>query len=1474
MDTKKSKVFQVYSLYDEDRRDGSLMDNTAAPAETIEKNPLSESASVEFAPPTQKEEQEPSKNASTPEDEKRAGAADLQDVSRDHIEIITTPKDIMLPREIDTSLAKKELGTEMEETSIEVLSENNAPNTSADNIKISQAEEFEINTILNKGFLDKPENTPMEKDLTAALIQRVDEEMVDAAVMLKEKEKDGDQEKLKSFQDALINLSQRVEDTIKTGGDKLEENLKKLLEEIATVGSKEWEERFVTEEPKKSLMPALETKTAAEETLAADKTLPEEKSDEPKRTEKKQEIATEKEAKISAEIEAQFQKDFSMAQEDLKNIITTVEAPEGEKTVRFSDLTQGQQFLLLENLKDFALDNAKEQALKNFTEGEKEKYSNAGFIKKAILSFTKTYRRAADMAQIEKDILAKPEMDKGTYTEVLREMLGAASEAPEAEWKDGKLQVNFALEKDFSGIDLKKLNRETAVRGFNDAAAKFADIPAEWAFSKNEGEQKQYRDSKITYAEARGQLLNLKAEGGKEDEALLYIATLDKKVQFTQLFQTNPDVEKAFSETKDKNAWWEGIKAMGAERGKLMFMGKALSTIGAGVAISVGSGFAAPLAVALAGGFAGGALSGGIIGRYMAGKRAGQEIEDKKNLAEIGLTDQSNETEFRAAHEEKEGIEIGTGLADKLGYAVERVLGAGTEEEKGQLLKVLGDRMYYTEKKIAMGVVNFSEGAEGFKSRYELLNVLAAARTLHEMNEPETNEKIENKIDEMLGTQKTRIESAEEKYKSEKTRQGMKYGILLGGTFGTLLSSISYTHAHGGGAPAQPEIPTPAPKIPAPGTDNTIMEKLLPNTNTLPKNTLADDILNKFKFAKNYELPDTVTEPALATPSTNVTAGHEGVIIPSAVKIPESILPQPKMGFSVNHEGTLIPEAVKIPESTLPTQSEMGFSADHGTVVPEAVKIPQEIFPEPQGYGVAEVIISRAQAIENSLHELGKTYTVSKGDTIWGINKTQLGGNEYWKQLGATPEGIRQQNFILDTMRHDLLNRSSADLIKMGIKSGDINRIYPGDKIDFSKVFDKDELSRIFNRAEHLQTQAPPHVSPVPEVLPHAAAAPAQAEVILQPTASPIKHVATDMAIPEKLYPKPNVDERLVPNQIPNHNVSHAATEPLQPESVGQIHHEVIVPTAGHFEAFSIRSQDIPANYKTLVYETIHSQHPNIKLGVYDTPLKEYLAAHPNGLKELNAVFQMKGVTTPEKLPQETLNGSILDYWTRQAVQDELNQRGVSAVHDIAQQIPTQQNAPQQEMRAPIYDETARRIQQDAIETQRNINQSAQETWANTHAPEALMDPYMVSREQIPPQYTQWVQQGMAQQYPDVPPQFYQQRMVDMMARDGYNNTVDTVNRMSQLFGVRMPVQFIHQHSNDTLLDVGARMAWQTAQGSGHLPPNFPNLPSIFGTLGRFTSPNPTDQSIGVSDVSTFVNRTIGDWATNRNINNSGVTHK
>lgn len=94
---------------------------------------------------------------------------------------------------------------------------------------------------------------------------------------------------------------------------------------------------------------------------------------------------------------------------------------------------------------------------------------------------------------------------------------------------------------------------------------------------------------------------------------------------------------------------------------------------------------------------------------------------------------------------------------------------------------------------------------------------------------------------------------------------------------------------------------------------------------------------------------------------------------------------------------------------------------------------------------------------------------VVKGDNTWKILGTIL------KERAADPTirhiTLAHQNFILVALENQLRQMSPAELHEIGFHGNppDINKIYPGNKLDFNKLFNKPGLmDKIMNDAQHL----------------------------------------------------------------------------------------------------------------------------------------------------------------------------------------------------------------------------------------------------------------------------------------------------------------------------------------------------------------------------------------------------------------------
>lgn len=93
---------------------------------------------------------------------------------------------------------------------------------------------------------------------------------------------------------------------------------------------------------------------------------------------------------------------------------------------------------------------------------------------------------------------------------------------------------------------------------------------------------------------------------------------------------------------------------------------------------------------------------------------------------------------------------------------------------------------------------------------------------------------------------------------------------------------------------------------------------------------------------------------------------------------------------------------------------------------------------------------------------------VHKGDTVWGIIDKQLS-----QIKGATYEhlGEARKTFTIDSLKDKVAAMSPDDLKKIGISSGNIDKLNIGDKIDFSKILADENVANALEGAERLNNE-------------------------------------------------------------------------------------------------------------------------------------------------------------------------------------------------------------------------------------------------------------------------------------------------------------------------------------------------------------------------------------------------------------------
>lgn len=105
--------------------------------------------------------------------------------------------------------------------------------------------------------------------------------------------------------------------------------------------------------------------------------------------------------------------------------------------------------------------------------------------------------------------------------------------------------------------------------------------------------------------------------------------------------------------------------------------------------------------------------------------------------------------------------------------------------------------------------------------------------------------------------------------------------------------------------------------------------------------------------------------------------------------------------------------------------------------------------------------------ISNSENSSGLIHEVKSGDNLWDIIKEKIGGQMQEHKLEAG-----QRTYSIDELKDRFARMSPEELKGIGISSGDINDLKPGDKIDLTKILGGEAGSQNINHAilgaEHL----------------------------------------------------------------------------------------------------------------------------------------------------------------------------------------------------------------------------------------------------------------------------------------------------------------------------------------------------------------------------------------------------------------------
>ncbi|MEK7522612.1 MAG: hypothetical protein AAB569_03460, partial [Patescibacteria group bacterium] len=374
-------------------------------------------------------------------------------------------------------------------------------------------------------------------------------------------------------------------------------------------------------------------------------------------TEQKEAEKPKKETFISEKVSTEALKNFNIKEGELKGL-------EG-----FGELSDGQQKIVLQNLRQMSLSRIQAEAAEKANEDNKKR----GFFGKLWQGVIGNKLKLANLEK-EKAI----EMEKGgvaTHGDSLKQLIkGIKDFGPEVE---NEKQINYISEKEFGSLNFAQ---KEALRKYNDIAAEYGKLPEEYGFeSASKKNKARYDEITAQYKQAQENILPaLKEFYADEKKAMLRVNKADFGVKMNQFLTNHPDVEKQLEGIKD-DRWWKVLGKSFAEKGTYGLAGAAArhATVGAF-------------------GYIGAPIAAAGMGAWLAYKRTKEEIIKKEILGRKGFKDESKTA--------KNFVKADT-LTANFDRAIRKIKeenskSAPNETELKELRESLAARIKYTTDKI------------------------------------------------------------------------------------------------------------------------------------------------------------------------------------------------------------------------------------------------------------------------------------------------------------------------------------------------------------------------------------------------------------------------------------------------------------------------------------------------------------------------------------------------------------------------------------------------------------------------------------------------------------------------------------------------------------------------------------------------------------------------------------------------------
>ncbi len=419
-------------------------------------------------------------------------------------------------------------------------------------------------------------------------------------------------------------------------------------------------------------------------------------------------------------------KEFSLEKEDLEN------------SKEFNELSRGQQYLVLENLRQITLGRVQEEAQVKY----REETTEAAFMGKLWKGISKKYQ----IAKLEKATVEQiKEGGWEVHGQTIEQLSKGMKEMGPEIGKDGT--VKYISEKDLGSLASDK---EKAIEDFNRVAFEFSRIPYEWSLDSATKEQrKKFREVKDNYEELKETVLFARAQQTNSQEAALFINEKEKIIQFNQFLNNHPEAEKELQKITSKVAWARVFKDVVTERG-----------------IYAAAGFLTRSATVSLLGAVGAPLGAAIIGGIRARMRAKETLKEKEKFARMGL----KEKEKYFANADK--------INNKIDTLIKKLYSSSLDAKKQKtILKSLKAAVEYGQGKLDRGLVNFGPQEKRLANQYGLVQELSRGAAYVDYSS--LPEEYRERMEKFFKFQKEKISNENKKYLWQQTTKGVIYSAAF-----------------------------------------------------------------------------------------------------------------------------------------------------------------------------------------------------------------------------------------------------------------------------------------------------------------------------------------------------------------------------------------------------------------------------------------------------------------------------------------------------------------------------------------------------------------------------------------------------------------------------------------------------------------------------------------------------------------------